>query len=54
MSIVREATTALEVHLSKAALTTSLEPVSVGFFTKRRWGKEAFVFARLSLGRRDE
>lgn len=54
MSIAREETTALEVHLSKAALTTSLEPVPVGFFTERRRGKGAFVFARLSLDRRDE
>lgn len=40
MSAVHESTTTVEVLLSKAALNASLEPVSVGFKTERRWEKE--------------
>lgn len=40
MSAAHESTTTVEVLLSKAALNASLEPVSVGFKTERRWEKE--------------
>lgn len=56
MSAVHESTTTVEVLLSKAALNASLEPVSVGFKTERRWEKEkkgAFVCTRLSLEKQE-